>query len=69
LTTQNIIDAALTLPETDRVRLVEELLDSLGPDAELPEGEFAAELHRRNAEIQQGAAELIPWSEIKRRQL
>jgi putative addiction module component (TIGR02574 family) len=66
MTTKEIIGAALALPETDRVELVEQLLESLGSDSdELDKKAFLAELQRRSAEIDAGTAELIPWSEIR----
>jgi len=54
---QSLFDAALALPETERILLVERLLDSLSPDTEGPkEDELAAELERRYAEVEQGQA-------------
>lgn len=56
---------AKTLPAEDRVRLVEELLDSLQgePDAEA-EGAWDREIERRVAEIESGAAKLVPAEEV-----
>jgi putative addiction module component (TIGR02574 family) len=62
--TQALIDAALALPEADRELLVELLLESLPPEGdELTDEEFAAELDRRRAEIEQGIVKPIPWSD------
>jgi putative addiction module component (TIGR02574 family) len=62
--TQALLDAALALPETDRAWLVERLLESLSPEGdELTEEEFAAELDRRRAEVEQGIVKPIPWSD------
>jgi putative addiction module component (TIGR02574 family) len=61
-----ISEAALALPENDRIQLVERLLESLAPESDgVDEASFAAELRRRSDEIDQGKAEPIPWSELK----
>jgi len=63
---QSLFDDALALPEAERILLVQLLLDSLPPDTDLTkEDELAAELERRYAEIEQGQAGLVPWSELK----
>lgn len=63
---QAVFEAALALPEDERIRLVERLLETLGPETDqVDEKSFIAELHRRSAEIDQGNAELVPWSELK----
>jgi hypothetical protein len=49
------------------MELVTRLLDTLGPETDgIDEAAFAAEVGRRSAEIDQGKAELIPWSELSR---
>jgi putative addiction module component (TIGR02574 family) len=66
-TIQAIVDAALALPEKERVMVVEQLLESLPPDAEcLSEDEFVAELDRRSEEVEKGLSKPIPWSEVKK---
>ena len=61
-----IFEAALALSENDRIRLVEQLLETLGPETDgVDEADFVAELSRRSDEIEQGKAELVPWSELK----
>ena len=63
---QAVFDAALALPETERVILVERLLESLSPEAdELTDKEFFTELERRRAEVEQGLVRPIPWSEVR----
>jgi putative addiction module component (TIGR02574 family) len=67
--TQAIVEAALALPEADRVLVVKRLLKSLPPedDAEdLDDDEFFAELERRSLEIASDPSAGIPWSEVKR---
>ena len=67
MSTQEVIDAALALPEAEKMRLLELLLEAVGPDVDhLSEEQFAAELQRRSTEIDNGTAELIPWSELKK---
>ena len=53
---------ALQLPAADRARLVERLIASLDMDPELEEV-WAAEVERRNAEIESGTVPLIPGPE------
>jgi len=66
-TSQGILDAALNLPEPERVFIVQGLIESLGSDpAELDEELTTEELDRRLAEFEQGTAGEIPWSELKR---
>ncbi len=61
-----VFEAALALPENEKVQLVECLLETLGPETDqVDEASFLAELRRRSEEIDQGKAELIPWSELK----
>ena len=62
-----VLEAALALPENDRIHLVERLLESLGPETDgVDEATFVAELCRRSDEIDQGKAEFVPWSELKK---
>ena len=53
---------ALLLSETERARLIERLIASLDIDPEV-EDAWAAEVERRNAEIESGAVSLIPGPE------
>lgn len=50
---------ALRLSAAERARLVERLIASLDIDPEVEEA-WAAEVERRNAEIESGAVSLIP---------
>lgn len=54
---------ALQLPATERVRLIERLIASLDIDPEVDDA-WAAEVERRNAEIESGAVSLIPGQEV-----
>ena len=62
---QAVFDAALALPETERMLLVERLLDSLPADVDdLNDEELLAELDRRRAEIQRDPSIGILWTEV-----
>jgi putative addiction module component (TIGR02574 family) len=64
--TKAILDAAQALPETERLLLVERLLEDLPLESdELTEEELYAELQRRRAEVQAGTVDGIPWSQLK----
>ena len=64
---QSLFDAVLALPETERGLLVEQLLESLGPEPDYEtEEEFAAELQRRYEEYQRDPSVAIPWSEVQK---
>ena len=52
----------LRLSPADRARLVERLIASLDADPEVEEA-WAAEVERRNAEIESGAVSLFPGPE------
>jgi putative addiction module component (TIGR02574 family) len=54
--------AALQLQPTDRARLVERLIASLDTDPEVEQA-WAAEVERRNAEIEAGTATLLSGPE------
>ncbi len=53
---------ALQLSAAERARLVDSLIASLDIDPEI-EDAWAAEVERRNAEIESGAVSLIPGAE------
>jgi putative addiction module component (TIGR02574 family) len=53
---------ALQLPAAERARLVERLIASLDADPGVEEA-WAAEVERRNAEIESGSVALIPGAE------
>jgi putative addiction module component (TIGR02574 family) len=63
----SVLEAALALSENERIQLVERLLETLGPETDgVDEARFVAELQRRSDEIDQGKADLVPWSELKK---
>jgi putative addiction module component (TIGR02574 family) len=53
---------ALRLAPADRARLIERLIASFDVDPEVEEA-WAAEVERRNAEIEEGTVSLIPGPE------
>ena len=61
-TVEAIEAEALLLPAAERARLVERLIASLDADPEV-EDAWAAEVERRNAEIESGAVSLISGPE------
>jgi putative addiction module component (TIGR02574 family) len=64
-TSRNIVEAALQLTEVERAEMVQELLDSLSPDADrLIDDAWAAELDRRVAAFHRGEVDAVPWSQL-----
>jgi putative addiction module component (TIGR02574 family) len=53
---------ALQLSPGDRAKLIERLISSLDTDPEVEEA-WAAEVERRNTEIEEGVAALLPGPE------
>ncbi len=65
---ENIIKAAVKLPQKDRVRVVEQLLNTLEPEAEQDvDAAWAAEIERRSHEIKEGTVRLLPWKAVRSR--
>jgi putative addiction module component (TIGR02574 family) len=65
---EDILKAALSLPEMQRVLLIDELVESLPPETgPYSDEEITAELERRWAEFEKDPSLAIPWSEVKRR--
>jgi putative addiction module component (TIGR02574 family) len=63
---ETIVRDALQLPEGERVRVVQDLLDSLSPEAsEMLDDAWAEELDRRFAIWEADPSAGIPWSELK----
>ena len=66
-TAKKVLDAALRLPEPDRVELVEELLAALDGADEGVDAAWAAEIDRRTREIDEGKVKPVTWAAVKRR--
>lgn len=61
-TVEELEAVALQLPRLERAHLVERLIASLDVDPEVEEA-WAAEVERRNAEIESGAVSSVPGPE------
>jgi putative addiction module component (TIGR02574 family) len=63
-----VLQAALTLPEEDRVQLVDTLIATLEPEDAAPlDDAWLAEIQRRSREYDEGRALPIAWQEAKER--
>lgn len=58
-----VLEAAMTLPPAERAELAERLLDSVDAGDPLS-AEWAAEIDRREKEIDEGRATLIPAEQV-----
>jgi putative addiction module component (TIGR02574 family) len=68
LAKEHLLDAALALPDEDRLEFVEALAASLQPADRPPFDEAWREvILRRSAELRSGKVAPVPWSEVKRR--
>ncbi len=66
--TEQLLDAALALPDGDRVELVEALIASFQPEDRPPFDESWREIiQRRSAELRSGQVTPVPWTEVKNR--
>ena len=64
---ETILQAALALPEMQRVLLIDELVESLPAETgPYSDEEMLAELERRYAEFEKDPSSAIPWEEVKR---
>ena len=61
-TVEKLEAAALQLTPADRARLIDKLIATLEPDPEVEEA-WAAEVERRQAEIENGTVSLLPGRE------
>jgi putative addiction module component (TIGR02574 family) len=65
---EQLLQAALALPEDERLELVEAFLSSQGSSDKLPfDPAWLAEVERRSAEIDAGTVELAPWTVVRDR--
>ena len=68
VTYDDVLRTACSLDEPERVRLVDDLLSTLSADEAAPlDDAWLAEIDRRSAELDSGAVQTIPWSEVRRR--
>ena len=62
----SVLSEAQQLSMEDHLRLIDALWDLVPPDADIPLHEdWAAELERRVAAIETGAATTVPWTTIR----
>ena len=68
-TIEDVLDAALGLPDEERIELVEALITSLEQPGSPPfdDESWRPFIRRRLEELTTGATRSIPWSEVKRR--
>ncbi|HKI33243.1 MAG TPA: addiction module protein [Gemmataceae bacterium] len=66
-TTEQLLSAALALPDRDRLDLVEGLIASLQPADRPPiDDSWREVVRRRSAELNSGQVTPVPWAEVKR---
>lgn len=64
----HVLNAALELPDGERVELVEAIMASLQPEHRPPFDEsWRAVILKRSAELRSGQVAAIPWNEVKGR--
>ena len=67
-TTQQLLQAVLSLPDEERLELVQVLLASQDAPDELPfDSSWLAEIQRRSAEVEAGTVHLTPWPVVRER--
>ncbi len=67
-TAEQVLNAALELPDVDRLELIEALIDSIQtPDRPPFDESWHPVIRRRSAELASGSVRPIPWAEVKRR--
>ena len=63
-TAEEIVSAAIQLPESDRLAIVSQLLETMGDEVQLPsvdDPDFIEELRRRRSD----PADAVPWSQLR----
>jgi putative addiction module component (TIGR02574 family) len=65
---EQLLQAALALPDDDRLELVEALLTAEGRSDGLPfDPAWLSEIQRRSAAVEAGTAQLTPWPVVRER--
>jgi putative addiction module component (TIGR02574 family) len=63
-----LLSAATQLPVDERMRFIDDLWETIPEQAEIElSPEWLAEIERRSAEIDAGAAELEDWESVRQR--
>jgi len=66
-TSEHLLEAALALPDEDRLEFAEALAASLVPEDRPPfDDSWREVIKRRSAELRSGAVTPIPWADVKR---
>lgn len=66
--TESLLKQASALPEPERIRLIESLIESLGPDHPLLfENEWTEIARKRSEDIQSGKVQTVSWADVKSR--
>jgi putative addiction module component (TIGR02574 family) len=64
----HVLEAAKSLPEPERVELIDALIATLEPEDAAPlDDAWLAEIDRRSREFDAGLVQTIPWEEVKER--
>ncbi len=65
-TYDEVLRSASALPDADRAKLIQKLIDSLDDDVAAPlEDAWLAEVERRSEEIDSGTSPGIPWATVR----
>ena len=65
---EQIIEAALALPDSKRAELVDTLISTFAPEDAAPlDDAWLAEINRRSDEFDAGGVETLTWAEVKER--
>jgi putative addiction module component (TIGR02574 family) len=63
-----VIEAALALPESERAELVDTLISTFAPEDAAPLNDaWLAEINRRSDEFDAGGMQTLTWAEVKER--
>ncbi len=66
-TAEQVLTAALGLPDDDRLEVVEALIVSFqAPDGPPFDESWREVIERRSAELKSGQVTAVPWAEVKR---
>jgi len=67
LSTDQLIAAALAMPDPDRLEIADALLASIKSQSPHPFAvEWQKEIRRRSEDLRTGKQQPIPWSDVKR---
>jgi len=68
VTFEEVLKTAQSLNESERVRLVQELLNSLNSEeAAVLHDAWLVEIDRRSNDLDAGTIQSIPWAEVRKR--